>query len=626
MSSISGQIMEAQQTDNAVATNTEQQSGSTEPEVIELCSNAGNHKYQVVLSGPTEGVYYLPSENNPDKKQFLCSLLMINAMVRDSNSAGWGRMLEFKDHDGKTHHHEMSAATVGKDESTIVGELRGRGVSVTASRKFHCYLTDYVLNTEPRDRQRIRSAKRTGWQEPGTYLMNDGTVIGESAEKYVFQSFSTVHPCSRNGTQEEWRTNVSALCTGNSRLIFAVSTAFASVLLNHMNVEGGGFHYFGRSSDGKTTALHVAASVIGKPREYIQTWRATDNGLEGIAKLHNDSLLILDELGEMNPHDAGKCAYLLANGSGKIRSMTSGDAKKKAEWLLYYLSSGEITLAEHMLEAGKTARAGQEIRHVDIPANAGAGKGLFENIHGYENAGQFADALRKLSAESYGHALPDFIKAFIDHREDVDEVISLYKNTFIERYLGDDACSQVGRVAGKFAVVAAAGMLASAWGITGWDIDHVSEAVGKVYCDWLTNRAHSGNQEDIRIITQIRGYLQLYGEFRFAASKYNKTGVLEIIETNRNLTRREGFKVVKEEGNEFYILPEAFKEICKGLNMSTTVKFLAENGYIVKAPDGRNQPQKRLPTIGQTRVYHLTSKIMQDNEETVVTAATGPAN
>ncbi|CEK09175.1 DUF927 domain-containing protein [Legionella hackeliae] len=39
--------------------------------------------------------------------------------------------------------------------------------------------------------------------------------------------------------------------------------------------------------------------------------------LEGLASLHNDGLLILDELSQMDPREAGEAAYLLANGQGK---------------------------------------------------------------------------------------------------------------------------------------------------------------------------------------------------------------------------------------------------------------------------------------------------------------------
>ena len=99
-------------------------------------------------------------------------------------------------------------------------------------------------------------------------------------------------------------------------MLFAVSLAFAAPLLAPLAVENGGFHIFGPSSCGKSTALRVAASVYGGP-DYITTWRATDNGLEGTAAAHNDTLLIMDEMGQVSPNIVGDVVYMLANGEGK---------------------------------------------------------------------------------------------------------------------------------------------------------------------------------------------------------------------------------------------------------------------------------------------------------------------
>ena len=82
---------------------------------------------------------------------------------------------------------------------------------------------------------------------------------------------------------------------GNSRLVLAVSCAFAALLLHPAGAESGGLHFVGESSTGKTTALKVAASVFGAP-DYLQRWRATTNGLESLARLRSDTLLVLDEL------------------------------------------------------------------------------------------------------------------------------------------------------------------------------------------------------------------------------------------------------------------------------------------------------------------------------------------
>ena len=73
---------------------------------------------------------------------------------------------------------------------------------------------------------------------------------------------------------------------------------------------------------------------------------------------------------------------MLANGSGKARASKNGAARSRHEWRLLFLSAGEVGLAQHIREAGKKAKAGQTVRLVDIPADAGQGYGLFDTLHG----------------------------------------------------------------------------------------------------------------------------------------------------------------------------------------------------------------------------------------------------
>ncbi len=148
------------------------------------------------------------------------------------------------------------------------------------------------------------------------------------------------------GTLETWQARIAARCVGNSRLIFSLGAAFAGPLLGICHEENGGFHLRGASSTGKTTSLYVAASLFGG-KDYIQRWRATANGLEATAKMYNDLLLPLDEMGEINPKDAGEVAYMLGNGTGKARARAdkSGGARDKAKFRCLFLSTGEISLA-----------------------------------------------------------------------------------------------------------------------------------------------------------------------------------------------------------------------------------------------------------------------------------------
>lgn len=100
--------------------------------------------------------------------------------------------------------------------------------------------------------------------------------------------------------------------------------AFAGALAEIAGEDSGGFHLRGASSSGKSTVLRLAASVWGNPSTYVRLWRGTVNGLEGLATLHNDGLLILDAIGQVDPDDAGEAAYLLANGQGKVRASGMG--------------------------------------------------------------------------------------------------------------------------------------------------------------------------------------------------------------------------------------------------------------------------------------------------------------
>ena len=74
---------------------------------------------------------------------------------------------------------------------------------------------------------------------------------------------------------------------------------------------------------------------------------------------------------------------MLANESGKKRMTKGVNLRKSLSWKLLFLSSGEISLSEKMLEAGKQSYAGMENRLVDISADAGKNLGVFDTLHNF---------------------------------------------------------------------------------------------------------------------------------------------------------------------------------------------------------------------------------------------------
>jgi putative DNA primase/helicase len=61
-------------------------------------------------------------------------------------------------------------------------------------------------------------------------------------------------------------------------------------------------------------------------------------------------------------------AYMLADGAGKNRAGAAGGLRRKPTWRTLYLSSGEVSLEQHMRTAGKVMKGGQEVRLIPIPA------------------------------------------------------------------------------------------------------------------------------------------------------------------------------------------------------------------------------------------------------------------
>ena len=218
-------------------------------------------------------------EGDPPPSTFISSRVDVTACTRDDANINHGRLLEFKDVDGIIHEWAMPMALLAGDGSAYREELLKMGLHIAPGSKPRQLLTHFIQSSTPSCR--ARCVAKTGWYNSSFVFPNevlDYTLVSEEAkEKVILQAIAAHFPAyDTSGTLEEWKQNVASLCKGNSRLVFAVSIAFAAPLLHLLDKENGGFHFRGSSSIGKTTALQVAASVWGS-KEYMQRWRATTN-------------------------------------------------------------------------------------------------------------------------------------------------------------------------------------------------------------------------------------------------------------------------------------------------------------------------------------------------------------
>lgn len=540
-----------------------------------------------------QGVFY----SNGDDKHWICSRLEIQALVRDKASENWGRLLALTDADVQVHRWAMPMEMLKGSADELRGELLRLGLQIAPGLKARQRLIEYITTTQPDTR--ARCVTKTGWYQ-NVFVLPDHT-IGDTTEPVIYQVDNLTNPYQTSGTLADWQRHIAAYCVGNARLVLAVACGFAAILLHPAGAESGGLHLVGESSTGKTTALKVAASVFGAP-DYLQRWRATTNGIESLAALRSDTLLVLDELAQVDPKEAGEIAYMLANGSGKARAGKNGAARSRQEWRLLFLSAGEVGLAQHIREAGKKAKAGQTVRLVDVPADAGQGFGIFNTLHGCTSGAALSKQLIDASAIYYGTAAQSFLECITQPGiiDNLSAAIKTHHQDFLEKNLPAACGGQVHRVCERFALIAAGGELATQYNITGWPPGEAEQAATHCFQAWLEQRGNTDNQERTAFLAQVQAFFEAHGASRFED--------MYPTQQSQHIINRVGFRQRNGlDQYEYFVLSEMFqREICQGVDPRWAAKILIEAGMLSSSSERKAQTPHRLPGEGVKKCYHFT--------------------
>ncbi|MHB0817281.1 DUF927 domain-containing protein [Stutzerimonas stutzeri] len=568
-----------------------------------------------------DGVFFAGEDGDA---RAVCSPLTILARTRDDKGLSWGLLVEFDDPDGAKKRLNIPARAMagdfGKDVLAPLVDMGLRLAPLRTARNARNDLQAYLQGYESADRARL--VARLGWHGDA-YLLPDRQV-GESAEHlHFYESGAQLPPISQAGTLEQWQQQIGALCIGNNRLAFVVCVAFAGPLLHLLGHESGGFHLYGDSSGGKTTHLQVAASVWGGTR-LVRSWRSTDNALESIAAAHSDGLLVLDEIGMCDPRIIGETVYMLGNGTGKARANDRGQAGRQVqEWRLLFLSTGEKTLAQHMAEAHKELKAGMEVRLLAVPADASKGMGLFETLHGFEDAAALSDSLKARAGKFYGTPALAFLQALCKPGK-VRGYAAVVRSTverFITEALPAGASGQAQRAAARFGLAAAAGELATALGVTGWPDGTATNAAKVCLGAWLAERGGAGNLESDAIVNRLRLIVERYGESRFTrwdnvAAKVDEHSPRTIDRLGFRRSIGHGYGDMQYTVTTYYLLATTWRdEVFKGMNLRNVNRVLVEREILQPGKDGKAAQSIALPGMPKGRAYVVDgARLFSDDE------------
>ena len=558
--------------------------------------------FEPFTMNPEKGLYITIERKNGrvtwEEEEWLAAPFQILGRVRDPQSHSWARLLRWKDDDGIVHRHPVADADLHGDAGALCASLAGDGLKIATGsirRHFVNYLNGAIVKA------RVTIVPRTGW-----HTVNDkkvfalpGEGVGIEGQVILGANVAATH-YGQAGTLEEWQNSVAKLAQAHSRARFAIACAFVSPLLMITDSDGGGVNIRGPSTIGKTTLLCAAASVWGRgdERGFIRTWRGTGNGIEAAATQFSDTFLPLDEIGVASGREVGNVVYSMAGGIGKQRANRDGSAKVPNTWRIFILSTGEISIIEKIREGGERARAGQEIRILDIEADAGKGFGVFDTGPTPE---QLARELKQAAVTHYGTAGSAFVRKIIANADDVAAIAQESRDAFREQVAADVQSGQVLRAANRLGLVAVAGELAIQVGILPWPTGCVNEATAEAFRSWHAERGGNDPAEIRAAIEQIGAILEQHGDSRFDPVDRSP-------ETRPVSNRLGHVRETPDHSRQWLIQPNTWREIfCDGLDHKMVTRALVERGLLLPGDD--DHPSQSVRIDGRVvRAYVLPVK------------------
>ena len=198
----------------------------------------------------------------------------------------------------------------------------------------------------------------------------------------------------------------------------------------------------------------------------------------------------------------------------------------------------------------------------------------------------------------YGTAGRAFLTRLVETRAaDPDgfyELVKGLRQQFISDHLPAGSDGQVRSVAGRFGVVAAAGELATEWGILPWEIGEATQAAAVCFQAWLNERGGIGAGEVHAAIRQVRAFFEQHGGVTLSPK----------LSAGRTSDHQSLWLADAMAGaGSFSSCREAWKsEVCRGIDGEMAAKALADR-ELAEARREKPDLQGDDPGNGRPRVY-----------------------
>lgn len=280
--------------------------------------------------------------------------------------------------------------------NTAIIQLANRGIEVNSenARNLVAYLADVI---ELNNLETTDGITHLGWiNKDFIPYTSKYKYDGDVAYKNIFEAVS------EKGDYEKWKQEIKKLRFKSRTLRFLMASSFASPLVKIFQINPFVVHLWGKSSNGKTVAQMVCASIWGNPQKgkLLSSLDSTKVASERLCNFLRNMPLILDELQitktKYKTYDT--LIYELTEGKGRDRGTVDGGLTETTEWDNIIIVSGEEPITS------ASSKEGVKNRVIEIEEN--------EKI--IENGNEVVN----LILNNYGFAGREFIE-IIQNKEDL---------------------------------------------------------------------------------------------------------------------------------------------------------------------------------------------------------------
>lgn len=265
--------------------------------------------------------------------------------------------------------------------NTAIIQLANRGIEVNSenSKNLVSYLADVI---ELNSLEVTDGITHLGWINkdfiPYTLKYK---YDGDVAYKNIFESVT------EKGNYEKWKQEVKKLRYKSITLRFLIASSFASSLIKIFQINPFIVHLWGKSSNGKTVAQMVCASIWGNPQKgkLLSSLDSTKVASERLCNFLRNIPLILDELQitKTKYKNYDTLIYELTEGKGRDRGTVDGGLTESTEWDNIIILSGEEPITSSSSKEGVKNRVIEIEDNETIIENGNEVVNLILNNYGF---------------------------------------------------------------------------------------------------------------------------------------------------------------------------------------------------------------------------------------------------